>query len=143
MPAALLDTNILLYAISSDPDEAGKRLVARALLSRTDWGLSIQVLQEFYVNATRGGIPAMSHAQAEAAIRQFLLRPLASNDAALMLDALGLEQRYQMSFWDAAIIAAARVLGAGVVYSEDLNHGQEYGGVRVANPFLGPPRTAS
>lgn len=136
MPAALLDTNILLYAISSSPDEAGKRHVARELLSGADWGLSIQVLQEFYVNATRGAAPAMSHALAEAAIRQFLLRPLASNDAALMLNALDIKHRYQLSFWDAAIIAAARALGAGVVYSEDLNHDQDYTGVRVINPFL-------
>ncbi|MBU1665361.1 MAG: PIN domain-containing protein [Gammaproteobacteria bacterium] len=136
MPAALLDTNILLYAISSSPDEAGKRQVARELLSGADWGLSIQVLQEFYVNATRGATPAMSHALAEAAIRQFLLRPLAINDAALMLNALDLKQRYQLSFWDAAILAAAQALGASVVYSEDLNHGQDYAGVRVVNPFL-------
>lgn len=135
MPAALLDTNVLLYAISSSPDEADKRHVARELLSGADWGLSIQVLQEFYVNATRGAAPAMSHALAEAAIRQFLLRPLAINDAALMLNALDIKQRYQLSFWDAAIIAAARVLGAGVVYSEDLDHGQDYAGVRVVNPF--------
>jgi predicted nucleic acid-binding protein len=136
MPAALLDTNILLYAISSDPDEADKRQVARELLKGPDWGLSIQVLQEFYVNATRGAVAAMNHAQAEAAIRQFLLRPLASNDAALLLTALDIKQRFQLSFWDAAIIAAARSLGVGVVYSEDLNHGQDYGGVRVVNPFL-------
>lgn len=135
MPAALLDTNVLLYAISSSPDEADKRHIARELLSGADWGLSIQVLQEFYVNATRGAAPAMSHALAEAAIRQFLLRPLAINDAALILNALDIKQRYQLSFWDAAIIAAARVLGAGVVYSEDLNHGQDYAGVRVVNPF--------
>ena len=136
MTAALLDTNILLYAISSSPDEAGKRHIARELLSGADWGLSIQVLQEFYVNATRGATPAMSHALAEAAIRQFLLRPLAINDAALMLNALDIKQHYQLSFWDAAILAAALALGASVVYSEDLNHGQDYAGVLVVNPFL-------
>lgn len=136
MPTALLDTNILLYAISSSPDEAAKRRIARALLSGADWGLSIQVLQEFYVNATRGAAPAMSHELAETAIRQFLLRPLAINDTALMLSALDIRQRYQLSFWDAAILAAALALGASVVYSEDLNHSQDYAGVRVINPFL-------
>jgi len=139
MPAALLDTNILLYAISSAPDEADKRLTARSLLSGSDWGLSFQVLQEFYVNATRGATPAMSHELAEAAIRQFLLRPLAINDAALMLNALGIRQRYPLPFWEAAIIAAALALGAVVVYSEGLTHDQDYGGVHVVNPFLTLP----
>ncbi len=135
MTAALLDTNILLYAISTEPAEADKRRIARELLGGGDWGLSTQVLQEFYVNATRGAMPAMSHALAETAIRQFLLRPLAVNDAALMLNALDIKQRFQISFWDAAIIAAAQALGAACVYSEDLSHGQGYDGVRVLNPF--------
>jgi predicted nucleic acid-binding protein len=138
MPAALLDTNILLYAISSAPEEAGKKRAARTLMARDDWGLSIQVLQEFYVNVTRGPTPVMRHEQAAIAIREFLSRPVAINDAPLLLAAMDLKHRYQLSYWDAAVIAAAQTLGATTLYSEDLSHGQDYAGVRVLNPFLTP-----
>ena len=70
-----------------------------------------------------------------ALIRQLMRRPLVATDSGLLLDALGLKQRFQLSYWDAAIIAAAKALGASVLYSEDLNHGQDYGGVTVENPF--------
>jgi predicted nucleic acid-binding protein len=78
----------------------------------------------------------MSHADAVAAIRQLLRRPTVATDATLVLEGLRLKERFQLSYWDAAIIAAARALGAGTLYSEDLNHGQDYDGVRVVNPFL-------
>jgi predicted nucleic acid-binding protein len=132
---AFVDTNILLYAISTSPEEAAKKQRAREILAQPDWGLSIQVLQEFYVNATRPPQPAMRHEDAEAAIRQLLLRPVADNNAALLLDALRLKARYQLSYWDAAIVAAAVQLGASVLYSEDLQDGQEIEGVTVVNPF--------
>lgn len=136
MPDSLLDTNILLYAISTDAAEADKRRVARELLAGENWGLCVQVLQEFYVNATRPERPAMSHEAAVAAIREFLLRPTAVNDQAMLLDALEIKARNKISYWDAAIIAAARRLGASVVYSEDLNDGQNIAGIKVVNPFL-------
>ncbi|OJZ16768.1 MAG: hypothetical protein BGP21_09645 [Thiobacillus sp. 65-29] len=132
---AFVDTNILLYAISTAPEEAARKQRAREILAQPDWGLSIQVLQEFYVNATRPPQPAMRHEDAEAAIRQLLLRPVADNNAALLLDALRLKARYQLSYWDAAIVAAAVQLGASVLYSEDLQDGQEIEGVTVVNPF--------
>lgn len=137
MPDSLLDTNILLYAISTDEAESDKKRVARELLARDDWGVCVQVLQEFYVNATRPGQPAMSHEDATTAIRHFLLRPVAESDAALLLDALEIRVRYRISFWDAAVVAAGRRLGARLLYSEDLNDGQTYGGIRVVNPFKG------
>lgn len=133
---AFVDTNILLYAISTDPEEAARKQRAREILARPDWGLSIQVLQEFYVNATRPPQPAMRHDDAEAAIRQLLLRPVADNNAALLLDALRLKARYQLSYRDAAIVAAAMQLDASTLYSEDLQNGQEFEGVKVVNPFL-------
>lgn len=133
---AFVDTNILLYAISTDPEEAAKKQRAREILALPDWGLSIQVLQEFYVNATRPPQPAMRHEDAEAAIRQLLLRSVADNNAALLLDALRLKARYQLSYWDAAIVAAAMQLDASTLYSEDLQNGQEFEGVKVVNPFL-------
>lgn len=137
MPDSLLDTDILLYAISTDEAESDKKRVARELLARDDWGVCVQALQEFHVNATRPGRAAMSHEDATAAIRHFLLRPLAHSDGALMLDALEIKARYRISFWDAAVVAAGRRLGARVLYSEDLSDGQEYGGIRVVNPFNG------
>ena len=131
-----LDTNILLYAISTTREEAGKKDIARELLARTNWGLSVQVLQEFYVNATRAAPrPAMSHANAVAAIEEFLRRPVAISDTALLLAALELKAKHRLSYWDAAILAAARALDVATLYSEDLNDGQSYGSVAVRNPF--------
>lgn len=132
---AFLDTNVLLYAISTAKDEAVKKRIARDLLRTPDWGLSIQVLQEFYVNTTRRPRPAMSHQNAVAAVKEFLRRPTAIIDEALMLEGLRIKDRFRLSYWDATIIAAARVLKAKTVYSEDLNDGQRYEDVRVRNPF--------
>jgi predicted nucleic acid-binding protein len=134
--SAFVDTNILLYAISTAPEETAKKQRAREILALSDWGLSVQVLQEFYVNATRPPQPAMTHEDAEASLRQLLLRPVADSNPALLLDTLRLKARYQLSYWDAAIVAAALQLGAAILYSEDLQHGQTFDGVRVANPFL-------
>lgn len=133
---AFVDTNILLYAISTAPEEAAKKQRAREILAQPDWGLSIQVLKEFFVNATRPPQPAMRHEDAEAAIRQLLLRPAVDTHAALLLDALRLKARYQLSYWDAAIVAAAMQIGAATLYSEDLQDGQEFEGVKIVNPFL-------
>ncbi len=72
---------------------------------------------------------------AEAAIRQLLLRPVVATDAGLLLEALPIKTRYQLSYWDAAIVGAVRMLGAATLYTEDLNDCQEYGGVRAVNPF--------
>ena len=133
---AFVDTNVLLYAASTSPDEIDKRGRARTLLAGTEWGLSVQVLQELYVNLIRPRREAMTHENAVALIRILLRRPLVASDRDLLLKALMLKQRYQLSYWDAAIIAAARYLNAPVLYTEDLNHGQDYDGVRVVNPFL-------
>lgn len=139
---AFLDTNILLYAISDDPAEAVKRTQARALLSSAsgvDWGLSIQVLQEFYVNATaakRGQAkPELSAERALAAIERFLSYPVIPVTETLLREAIRIKQRYKISYWDAAIVAAALELGATTIYSEDLTHGQSYDGAVVVNPF--------
>jgi predicted nucleic acid-binding protein len=134
--SALLDTNILLYAISSATDERAKRVIARELLAGDDYGLSVQVLQEFYVNATRSPRPALTHQAAVEVVRELARVPIVVMDLPLMERALKLKSRYQLSYWDAAIIAAAKILGAAILYSEDLGHRQIYDGVRVENPFL-------
>ena len=137
---AAIDTNVLIYAISSDPREADKRQLAEQLLMQPDWGTSTQVLQEFYVNATKGKVPTMTPAQAAHAVDALMERPVVGMDTALMKAALRIHQRYQISYWDAAVIASAVALGAITLYTEDLNHGQIYEGVRVENPFLATSR---
>jgi predicted nucleic acid-binding protein len=132
-----LDTNILLYAISGSPDEADKKERARALLAQPGQVLSCQVLQEFYVQATSARKGALPHRDALAIVQHLAdtLDVIPLTLATVML-ALQLRERYQMHYWDAAIIAAAKQSGAATVFSEDLAHGQEYAGVTVINPFV-------
>jgi len=133
--AHFLDTNVLLYAYSRSPRDAGKARVAREWLAREDWGVSIQVLQEFYVNVLRPPHD-LGHDDAAAMIDEIAdSRPVSAVDLPLMRQALQVRTRYGVSYWDAAVIAAARRLGAKLLVSEDLAHGQDYGGVRVLNPF--------
>jgi predicted nucleic acid-binding protein len=130
-----LDTNVLLYAFSTAPRDAARARTARDWIRREDWGVTVQVLQEFYVNAVRGP-NALSHDDALALIEEIASsRPVVAIDVPLMRHALQLKTRYRISYWDAAVVAGARRLGASVLVSEDLADGQNYGGVRVLNPF--------
>lgn len=137
MPAdRFLDTNILLYAY--DLDAPAKRAVARTILeeawiqpSRT--ALSVQVLQEFHFHFVRSGHPV---AEATLIIGDFTSWMVIENSLALFRRGLWLQSRWQISLWDAMILAAAESSGACELLSEDLNHGQDYGGVRAINPFL-------
>lgn len=132
-----LDTNILLYAISQAPEEAIKARRALALLEGVDWALSVQVLQEFYVQATRSTkIDRITHAQAVALIEAWLRFQVLELTVPIMLAALATRHRHQVSYWDAAIIEAARAAGCHEVYSEDLATGYDYDGIRVVNPFV-------
>jgi predicted nucleic acid-binding protein len=132
-----VDTNILLYAISRDPVESANAQLASDLLAERDLGLSVQVLQEFYVQATRQTrADRLTHEQAVALVESFGRFPVQETTAALVLAAMSTRQRFGISYWDAAIIEAARSLGCETVLSEDLNDGQDYAGVRVQNPFL-------
>lgn len=131
------DTNILLYAISRDRAERGKAEAANAILAERDVGLSVQVLQEFYVQATRASRPdRLSHEQASSLVASFLRFPVQVISTAVMCAALETRDRFGISYWDAAIVEAARALGCDVVLSEDLADGQDYAGVLVRNPFL-------
>ena len=133
-----VDTNILLYAASKAPREEKKAGIARKLLDADDLALSVQVLQEFYVQATRTTRPdRMTHVQASALVEAFLRFPVQETTLGLMRAAQELSHRFRISYWDAAIIEAARSLGCRMVLSEDLSHGADYGGVRVQNPFRG------
>ena len=131
-----VDTNILLYAISRDPAEQEKAKQANDILADRDLALSVQVLQEFYVQATRASRPdAIGHSQAVRLIESFRRFPVQDLTSPIMMAALDARERFQIAYWDAAIIEASRAMGCSQVLSEDLNDGQDYAGVRVVNPF--------
>lgn len=130
------DTNVLLYAVSRDPEERRKAERARGILAERDLALSVQVLQEFYVQATRDGrADPLTHEQAANLVESFMRFPLIDVTREVMLAAISTRHRFLISYWDAAILEAARSLGCDTVLSEDLNDGQDYGGVTVENPF--------
>ena len=132
------DTNLLLYAVSRDPAEQAKTKRANDILQARDVSLSTQVLQEFYVQATRQSrTDALPHGQAMKLVESFLRFPCLEITTGVMLAAMATCERFLISYWDAAIIEAGRALGCKVVLSEDLNNGQDYAGVRVENPFHG------
>ena len=131
-----VDTDILLYAISRDPAERDKAKRADEILSGRDLALSVQVLQEFYVQATRAGRPdPITHQQAVRLIESFRRFPVQDITSAIVTAALAARDRFQLSYWDSAIIEASRAMGCAEVLSEDMADGQDYAGVRVTNPF--------
>ena len=132
-----VDTNILLYSLDLEPAQPEKTAIAQEILSQTDIALSVQVLQEFYVQATHARRPdALPHDLAERLIQKWLRFHIQDNTVAVLQSALSLKQRFQTSYWDAAILAAAKAARCQQLLSEDLNHGQDYDGVVVVNPFL-------
>ncbi len=129
-----LDTNVLVYAVSGSKEEAVKRERALELLEE-DFGTSAQVLQEFYVTVARKIEIPLSPEKALEWIEQFNAFPCLAIDAALVKIAIETSERYRISYWDGAIISAAQIMGTNTVFSEDLNHLQQYGSVQVINPF--------
>ena len=131
-----VDTNVLLYAISSAPAEASKAGRASELLNSRDLALSVQVLQEFYVQATRAGATApISPDDALALIGSLATFPVLDITPSLMQSAIVTHRHWKIGYWDAAIVEAARALGCETILTEDLQHGQDFGGVHVVNPF--------
>ena len=135
-PTRFVDTNVLLYAVSPLPEEADKRRRARDLLRRPDLAVSVQVFQEFYHQAIRPTRPGrLTHDDALAFLGTLLRFPVQDVTLDLFREAVIISHRYQLSYWDGAILAAARALGCEAVYSEDLSAQQDYDGLRVINPF--------
>jgi predicted nucleic acid-binding protein len=132
-----LDTNVLFYAASGRPDDAPKTARARRLIQEEQVGISFQVLQEFYANAVNAKKLNLSAAEAARWCAAWMQFPVASLGLEAFVRTLELAQKFHISNWDAAILAAADQLECSVVYSEDLSHGQDYDGVRVENPFRG------
>lgn len=133
-----VDTNILVYA--HDRSAGEKHVRARALLERL-WHsgsgcLSVQILQEFYVSVTRK-VPKPLTSQTAAAIIEHISKwRIHSPCAGDVLEAIKIQQRYGISFWDAMVIRSAETLGCEVIWSEDLNPGQVYLNVKVINPLV-------
>lgn len=132
-----VDTNVLLYAY--DRSAGSRHDCAAKLVGGLGTGrrgaTSIQVLQEFYVNATRKIAKPLDHEAALARIRvlsRWLVHVPHPPDVAA---AAQLAEGSRLSFWDAMIVRSASALGCAVLWSEDLNDGLEIAGVTVRNPF--------
>ena len=136
MAECFLDTNVLLYAVSTAEAEAEKTQAARAVVQSADWAWSAQVAAEFIRASTSPRQPKpLPRVEARRWVETWMAFPMAAVDGALVLEAVEIAERFQISHFDAQILAAAKRMGCATVYSEDLSHGQDYGGVRVVNPF--------
>jgi predicted nucleic acid-binding protein len=130
------DTNILVYAAVGTGKDDPKRKRALELIGSEDFGTSAQVLQEFFVTVVKKAARPLSAVQALEWIEQWAAFPCQPIDHQLVRIAVERSERFGISYWDAAILAAAEALGSETVYSEDLNAGQRYGRVQVINPFV-------
>ena len=133
-----VDTNILVYA---HDQKAGRKQRQASELLEDLWRarsgvLSTQVLQEFYVNVRRKARRPLPRPTARRLLGVYLTWRIIVINGDSILEALDMERRYRVSFWDALIIQAANSAAATALYSEDLSHGQVYGAVPVVNPFL-------
>jgi predicted nucleic acid-binding protein len=130
------DTNILLYSISRDSTEATKRDRAIALLDADDGALSVQVLQEFYVQATRPSRPdAIPHDIAVGLVESWTRFKVQEITLPVLRGALEIKAAHGLSYWDSAVIAAARALGCSELYTEDMSHGRIVEGITIIDPF--------
>lgn len=132
-----LDTNVLLYRISTDPKETRKAQIAERILQGKDMALSVQVLQEFFAQATRTSrLGALRHEEAFELVRSWQRFPVQEITVLIMERAMVARDLWGISYWDATVIEAARELGCVEILSEDLSPEQNYRGIRVVNPFV-------
>ena len=123
---------VLLYAISRDPAEQDKAKRANDILADRDLALSVQVLQEFYLQATwPAGANPITHQRAVRLIESFRRFPFQDITSAILPAAMDTRHRFPLSYWDSAIIEASRAMGCAEVLSEDLGGGQDCAGIRV------------
>jgi predicted nucleic acid-binding protein len=134
---SFVDTSILVYA--EDRDAKTKHEIARDLIARLwderDGVVSVQVLQEFYVSTTRKLRRPITGAKALEIIGEYLTWTVVENTGRMLVDAIALQQRAQLSFWDALVVQAAIEARCDQLYSEDMNHGQKFGSLTIVNPF--------
>lgn len=131
-----VDTNVLVYAVAGDGECARKAELARGVLRSGKVCLSTQILGEFYsaVTSARRADP-MTHVEALAWVQMWKhhdVRTVTTEHVDLALDLKG---RHSVGYYDALVLASARLAGCEVMFSEDLSHGHDYDGVRVENPF--------
>ena len=136
MPNAFVDTNVLVYAADTATPLGRKTRIAREILRQRGLHLSVQVLNEFTANARNHSKLNLDARQEREWLDRWLLFPIAPLTVDTFLQAMVVHARFQVSHWDALILASAREADCTVVYSEDLNHGQDFNGVQVINPFL-------
>lgn len=142
MPGSVfLDTNVLVYAIETAGPDPVKSATALGLARRTDVCLSTQVLGEFYraVTSPRRSVP-LTHAEAVSWVQIWKRHDVRDLTVPHVDLALELTHQYQVSYFDALIIASAKFADCEIVYSDDLNDAQTYSGVRVENPFRSQER---
>ena len=133
---AFLDTNVLLYSISDAPEERDKAAQARALIAAGGIALSLQVLQEFYWQATKPHRSwAVSSEVAQELIEIWRRFPVQETTLALLDLGFAIQARHRFSHWDSMIVAAARAQGCDVLWTEDMDDGRIVDGMRIANPF--------
>jgi predicted nucleic acid-binding protein len=137
MSVVFVDTNILIYA--HDADAGSKRVRAERVL-RDLWDnglgrLSVQVLQEFYVNATRKLATSIAYIAAREVVSSYGPWIRESTTADTVTRAIDIAAMAQISFWDALIVASAEQAEATQIYSEDLNTGQSIVGITIVNPL--------
>ena len=133
---AFVDTNVLLYAVSRRPEEQEKRARAWSLIDAGGIASSLQVLQEFYWQATRATRPGrMSGPEAAEFVARWRRFPVQETTLALLDLGLKIETRHRFNFWDCMILAAAKAQGCDVLWTEDMQDGRIVDGMRIANPF--------
>lgn len=141
MPAkCFVDTNVLIYAhdaASGSRHDRAKAVVA-TLWHEGGAVISTQVLQEFAVNIQKKTVSPPLPETLREWLADYLQWEVVVNDGPAVLEALGVQVRFQLSFWDALIVQAANAAQAQILYTEDLNHGQYYGSVLAQNPFIEP-----
>ncbi len=130
-----LDTNVLVYGAVGKQDEPRKAAIAREIVATKVFGVSAQTLAEFYAVVSRLVRRPLSLAEIDAWITHLSTFPCTAVDVNLVRAGIFISRRYGIGYCDGALLAAAERLGAGIFYSEDLNHGQTYGSVKVVNPF--------
>ena len=130
-----IDTNILLYSLEGERSLKG--IAALSLLNQNDCVLSVQILSEFYVQATRPSRDKpLSHILATHLIKTWCRFKIIDNSLDILQKALEIKEKYGFSYWDSAVIAAALKAGCHILYSEDMQHGQKIGDLNLINPFI-------
>jgi len=131
-----LDTNILLYAVSAAPADRLKSERSQNLILNTRFAISAQVIQEFIANALRKKELGLRESNIDAFLELTTLVPVLPITRELLIQSDLLRRKHKISPWDATVVAAALELGCHTLYTEDLNHGQNFNGLKVINPLL-------